>query len=589
MKKITLLTKWAEDASVLGGDLGLLVECSTDSKLSSSFRDAFPIEQLIGNKADTRRLACHMANRLLAEEPFFRGVPQLTIFQEVVSLELHKTFHLIQLHDFLLRNGYKACEFIFPSWWGDELDKLTKFTGSSLRVIIPGHAKPSLWRKLLNHIDFRHFSISEAHHFLRLVIDRIDPFHRRLMLFKNSIHNKVVKNRLWFYTTAVNYTNISLLYAEYFPESLQYLVENRQTGGKPLRKGQHIFTNLYDFSSPKFIPSRSEVSNVANKIYHYLLSVPLNDSERLARTIFMSGNWLEMFFSRLLSRGLYCSSIFENWITITKPTALIVGNAGYEAYALYKARYHNVSTIMLQHGVVADYDRHLDFPVDHFIVRGKFFYERLSGPSQKRALLLNPPMTVEQGRQHSPSTIVFITTPLHFRHVALEVDQDSILRSLIDTVSRSSKKLIVRVHPLERMMNYKNKIDKLLKDSSNDLEIIYSQYDNLDGLLSQAAAVVTFGSTVFLNCIKHQVPIIGFDWVDFGLKNDLKAYGIFYFSKNLADFSRLVNMACCGELNIDLDNSDHFLVDSSAEDIKSKIKWLTYHSQIELENAKAPV
>ena len=62
----------------------------------------------------------------------------------------------------------------------------------------------------------------------------------------------------------------------------------------------------------------------------------------------------------------------------------------HEGYALYKAREKNVPTILLQHGVLADYYLYIDPVVDHFIVRGKFFYERLSPTSQQRAQILNP-------------------------------------------------------------------------------------------------------------------------------------------------------------------------------------------------------
>lgn len=574
MKKITILTDCYKTPKISHGNIGLLIECASDSVIAIQYSGAIPINQLIGNIESTRRTACDFVTRLLDGEPYIRGIPQLTIFMESMASEVQKIFHTIQLHDYLVREKYEICEFLSASYWSDGLIKLTKLVESSLQVKAPTIVNQNKYSKMINRIFQGKFSLNAIFSELRTILDYIDPFHRRSMIIRKT-KNKIEKNKIWFYSTALTYTNIGLHYEPLFPSSFNYLVENTLTGGWPLNDSRRRFTSLYEFVRRDYIPSHDEINKSVNIIYQHLLNVSLNFSESIARHLFLDSQWLSNFFRRLLPCGLFSSSIFEHWVTVVEPSAVVVGNHVFEGYALHKAKDKKIPTILLQHGVLADYFPYFDYPVDQYIVRGKFFYERLSAASQKRASICNLQKKIKQINLKSVrNAIIFVTTPLHLKYLFIETDLDSILLILLQTVAINSAELIIRVHPVERVNDYQKRINPLLKQIPSKVTIHYSQGDNFDTLIINAAAVITFESTIFLDCISYRIPVIGFGWHDFCWKENIKPFGIFYFAEDLATLNQLVTKALHGKLYFPENNADFILDNTPIEESMCRINKL---------------
>lgn len=577
-KKITILTTNKIKPDIVDGDVGFLFETSTDSQFK--YNNIISSSKLIGDQENTRRLACNTAKKILAGEPHFRGIPQLSVFQESISIEFEKAFNLIHLHDFLIKDNYTTCEFVTPSWWADGLSQLTSVIGSSLNIITPKSYKNNKLKRSLKRIYSNHFSLDAIKTEVTQAVNQIDPFHRRNMILNYFKKNNTMQGKLWFYTTALTYTNIGLLYEPYFPEEFCYLVEDPLTGGKPLKNKKRAFINFYNFALPKFIPTPIEVKEAANSIYRHILNASLDKIETIARNIVMNSVWLSRFFSESLAYGLFSSSVFEHWIRTTTPRALIVGNPVFENYALYTARHYKIPTILLQHGVVSDYFLHSDHPVDVYIMRGMFFYERLSTDSQKRAVILNPTKNlIPIAHQAHKKSIIFITAPSDQVPSAIEIDIESILVELIKTIAELPANLVIRVHPREKIINYKNKINKMMRSMTSTPKIIYSQGGDLDELLSGAAAVVMFASTLFLDCIKHQVPIISFNWHHFSFKHKLKSFPIFHFAEDLSNLRYLITQAIHGNLVSSTINADFFFENTTIELIHSKINGMLIQSQ----------
>jgi len=61
----------------------------------------------------------------------------------------------------------------------------------------------------------------------------------------------------------------------------------------------------------------------------------------------------------------------------------------------------------------------------------------------------------------------------------------------------------------------------------------------LDSLLANTAVAVTYSSTVFLDCLRHGIPIISFDWHDFAYKSLIEEHNVFHFARDLADLESL--------------------------------------------------
>lgn len=577
MKKITLLTALTDSPHLLSSEIGLLFECATDSELGIRYKEAIPAIQLIGDLENAMQSACILASKLLQAEPCFRGIPQLSIFHEVIADELQRIFHIIYLHDFLVNEGYTVCEFLSSSWWSEGLSKLVVLSGSILTVSAPIMLKKNKIHNCIHRMISGMGNLNSILTEFKRGLDYLDPYHYR-NIFINKFKKIIInKNKCWFYSTAINYTNIGLSYEPCFPTPFTFLIENKMTGGQPLIKKNRTFHDLYGFSKKSFIPKALEIKIVSLAIQQHILKPLLESKNKLAREMLIDSSMMSCFYKRHLPLGLFYSSVFNHWLNITEPSMLVVGNNAFESYALQLARAKKIPTLLLQHGVLADYYPYVDHPVDHYVVRGRFFYQRLSPQSQSRTLIFDPHIAKDtiQKTAVEKKSIVFITAPNGDFWPLIKFDLTSTLFATVKACAECLIPLIIRVHPLERIVDYKNKIAAMLADAPlANVNIYYSQGMDLEASLQKAAAVVMFDSTVFLDCLKYNIPMISFNWYTAAFKQKLDCYDLFFNAKNLQDLQALIFLAARGLLSVSANKYNYFIENSAQAVFTSKIKQL---------------
>ena len=477
---------------------------------------------MIGDFEEKKAQAHQLAQRLLADEPPLRGLRQLGIFEEVIIRELQRAFHLLHLYDRLIASGIKECVFDEPSNLTSDLSSLIGFLGSNLKLSTIGERKfPNRSRagRVLRRLRATGFEPSAIRAEMHELVRQIDPFHRRQLLRVRKRSWR--RNDVWFYTTAETFTNIGLLYEPYFPELFSFLVENPRLGSKALARIGRSFVSVYDFAANGLIPSRAEIRMARAHVEGHLTTVRLSDKEKILRDVFVRGAFFKTFMRRLLPYGLFVTSVLERWLDTVQPAALVTGNSVFEGPALQLARKRGVPTVVLQHGILGDFCQFIDPPTDSYVVRGVFWREFLAAPVRPRALILNPagPQSPTFQRSERRRSIAFFTAPYAMQEFWCETDLNDILQVLIKTAASLEAELIIRVHPLERVAEYRTRLDKLCGAEIERPILTFSQGSELESLLSRAAVAVMFSSTVFLDCIKIGVPIVSFDWHHFSYKN----------------------------------------------------------------------
>ena len=514
----------------IAGPVGLLFECAPDSQARRANPDALALSELIGDFDLVKREASNLAIRLLSGEPLLRGVAQLRIFEQVVINELQYAFHMLHLAGQLNALGVRRCRFLKPSRFthmliglnrNADLDFDVAVLGDRKRIRIVGSLANS-WQRLRQ----ARFSTSVAREELGLVLNRIDPFRRRRALMPRPVRKR---GGPWFYSTAHTFTQIGLLYEPYFPAPFEFLVENSATGGRPLRDSGRPFVDVYEFFSWADAPTKREVANAVEALTAHLNTAPLQGNDSLARAMLVRSEFMRTFVDRLLPSGLFSTTLFERWIERARPDTVIVGNSVFEGYALHAARHRGIPTILLQHGILGDFCQFVDPPADHYVVRGEFWKEFLAPAARRRASVLNPSSApaVEAVTRTGRTTLVFVSAPYPAQEFYHEGDLDEILRVLIEAAHETGRELVVRVHPREQVAYYRTRIGKLLSQMQTTPHVSYSQGLGLDDVLSRAIVAVTFSSTVFLDCLRHGVPILSFDWHDFSYRNQIERWGGF--------------------------------------------------------------
>lgn len=558
------------------GRVGLVCETAPDGRFRTRFPDTICFAELFGDLSETRRRAAALASRLVRDEPLIRGIQQLRVFEEVMIGEIEAVFLALNLRDWLRANRFEGCALLEDCWLASVIDVVAAEKDIIVQRPPAGkrrrrHALRERTSRVLARMAQSRFSPSALQQEFRQFLDHLDPYHRRASPHKRRREWRA--GDIWFYTTAHTFTNIGLAYEPYFPTSFNFLVENLARGGAPLKAAGRPWTSLYDFSAADFAPSRGEIAEAQQVIERHLRDVRLSGAEERARDSFVVGKYFAEFCRRLLPLGLYQTSLFEEWADRVRPAALVVGNFVFEAYALLAARKHGVPTIPVQHGVFGADCGLVDPPVDHYVMRGKFWQGFLPATLRCRSAILNVFDTHEpgSGKARQSTSILYLTAPYAMQKFWSESDLDDILSTLLRCARGHGVELIIRVHPLENIGFYRRRIGSLNGTGGRALSVTYSQGGSLDDVLSRSAVAVTYSSTAFLDCLRWQVPIVSFDWHDFSYKQRIREHGVFYFAASLSALEELVARALSGGLPPYREGVEPFLASTSAEELKGEI------------------
>lgn len=554
---------------------GVFFECAPDSAEAVRSAGALGLRQLLGQPDEIKARAAALAQRLLESEPRLRGQRQLTIFAELVIRELQHLFEVRHLYEVLLTRGFTHCRFLRPARHAETLQRLAQCLGSNLRVTAPpappeGHLR-SL-RRSWQRLRAGNFSRQALGMELQQVLGRLDPWQRRLRRRGSPTQTK---GGLWFHSTAFTYTRIGLLYEPWLPQALHFLVDNPWTGGLALKAMGRPFLAPGRFGTHYMEPSDTELDEARAALRTHLRAVDLAPGDAVLRDLYLDSEAYANFERRQLPQALFDTRLFERAVQELQPAALIVGNPGWEAPALLAARAAGIPTLLLQHGILGDFCQFVDPPADHYIVRGRFWADFLAPAARARARVLNPP---EPARHTAPvvaatRSVLFLTTPYALWPQWDSSDLDAILRVLLQACRQEDALLVVRVHPLEAVGSYQQLVSRLLADAPG-ARVQFSQGDGLEELVAASSVAVTYASTAFLDCLRHQIPIVSFDWHDFSYKQQIRDKGVFHFAASLASLQELVTRGIRSELPAFDEDCSPFLAPTDPAQLRAELAAL---------------
>jgi len=229
-----------------------------------------------------------------------------------------------------------------------------------------------------------------------------------------------------------------------------------------------------------------------------------------------------------------------------------------------------VPVIMLQHGIMHWTYAVTDEPVDTFLLRGSFFQRLISETLRRKTVIQNLPDS-KKNATHEPGAkrdkILFITTPYNVPELFHREDLRDILRSLLRVSHSTGRALMIRVHPHEKISSYRESVAELQKELGLRAEVGYSQGPGAEEVLVRSCVAVTHFSTMFLDCLRHGIPIISFDWHWILFKRQFKEEGVFNFARDLADFEALLKSGIDGTLSRRVGIED-FLAPTTAEELR---------------------
>ncbi len=542
---IHLLTGSRDEPSC--STVGLLFESAEDSAARTLHPESPGLLELIGEPRLAKEEAYRIARLLLEDEPLLRGVPQVSVFEELVIGELQAIVHASHLVDWLVANGLRTCSFTrstklleFAKCISEERNVSVRFDASACYPPEPSTASAlnRSWGRLTSARFDRVALEAEVHQ----ALSRVDRFQRRARILPSR---RFEPGRVWFYTTAYTYTLAGLAMEPFSPDGFLYLVDSPLTGGVPLSAGGRTFWSPYQFGRREHEPAANEVREGMRQLEAHIAGISLSPELDAIRTVLMNGPFFRSFRKRLFPVGLFMSGLADSFLEEARPRAIVVGNPAFEGYLLHRARHAGIPTALVQHGILGDYCQLLNPPVDHYLVRGPFWREFLSPRARQRSRILNPhrhPSRSTPPRKKA-GRLVFLTAPYREDSPWDEGEVDEILRVLLGAVRDCGAELVVRVHPQEQVGPYRTRVGRLHEGGDVQGRVLFSQGGAMGEVLGGASAVVTYSSTAFLDCIRRRVPVISFGWHDFAYRSLIERHGVFQLCSGFAELEKLAVMA----------------------------------------------
>ena len=573
------------DLRTISGHAGMLCEFPQDSEWLKSAGHWYGPEEMLGTPDDALSVAHSVVSKLMAALSGAEELPVLSIFQESLLEQVSYAVQAIHLDRWISSQGFSECRFDCYSPWLSRLQRVRSSSGSSYHLIGAVPFTESTWvRRGMGGLWRSRNRPAEVFRRAAPVVSRFASATRI-----RTLARKAPPGGIWFYSTSYNYTKIGLEYENYFPEPIHFLVEDPTTGGRCLSERRRSFYPLYAWSRASDIPSRLEVRTIAKRIIAAVMSVTLSDDENRLRTVLLNSDWWDHFLRRRLPFLIFHERAVQRWYEAINPEMLVVGNAGWERALLQSRQARNLSSVMLQHGVMHWVYGVADQPVTAFLLRGEFFQRVINQRLRSKSIICNYPQqnwTVDTAAELRRD-VLFITTPYDVPALFHSAELREVLRSLLRVCGSCGRRLVIRVHPLEKISYYQKLVQALQQASGTHAEVVYSQGPGVEHILANSCVAVLYFSTMFLDCLRHGIPIISVNWHWFPNKRYYKEEGIFNFAGNLGHLEELIHKGIASELRSRRDGLEAFMAPTKPEEIRRFLSQL-WHSRVKADDEGQP-
>jgi hypothetical protein len=549
----------------LRGSAGFLCEMAPDSPCLRGVEHCYWPEELLGSADEALRVSASLVSKIMHGLSTVDRLPIMGTMEEPLLEQVSYSVQALHLDRWIRSRGISACQFDSYSPWLDRLRQVRKVIGCAyeLTARVPFGQGSWVQRGI---VDLRK-SISRPSELFR----RVAPLWSRVLASvpaRKSVLN-APRGGIWCYSTAYNYTKIALEYDGYFPQKMNFLVEDPATGGKLLSQNGQDSYILYAWSRASDMPSLAEVHEIGKNITAAVSALALSADEAVLRTVLLKSEWWDHFVRRLLPFLIFHQRAVERWCDVIRPEMLVVGNAGWERALLESVPAKHVPSVMLQHGIMHWVYGVADQPITYFLVRGKFFQNLVNENLRKRMILCNYPQQIgapAQKEGDSRRGILFITMPYRIVPLFHQADLRDILGCLLRVSHRCQRPLFIRVHPLERISSYRKLVSQIEEQLGFRCEVVYSQGPGAEDLLIRSCVAILYFSTMFLDCLRHGIPIVSPDWHWFPNKIHFQDAGIFSFASDLCHLEQLVGEGANGRLPSRSESLNEFLAPTRAED-----------------------
>lgn len=331
-----------------------------------------------------------------------------------------------------------------------------------------------------------------------------------------------------FFSSYSNNSKTLAKFLAYFPPPINWSLANNSAKLASLEDDN--ITILAQFSGKRLSQSRNDTLQSKDKVTEIWLS----NSPTWA-------DWQDVEFELLVN----LTSCWETYLDEARPPLIVMANQwGIEGWFTSIAKQRGIPVIQLMHGILSGY-LYTQTPIisDLLVVWGEFWRELWAQDERDKIIIFNPQQdahTFQKVTKSDTKTITFFSWPLnqiaYYHETAF---WDGFIQLFSELLTRGNVKVIIRFHPLENPNDLAARWK--VKHGTMPSQILLSKQEPLSDILMSTDIAIMFRSTVMLDCIANNIPIIMPGWINFGWNDMLDNLQGIYLAEDWLQLAKKLN------------------------------------------------
>ena len=339
----------------------------------------------------------------------------------------------------------------------------------------------------------------------------------------------ITKGGITFFSSYANNSRTLASFADLMPCPVQWVLNN-DSAAKGFTNGVPPSFWVWQFAGDKsFRPKSAEDEEVpvkgAGEVPWIKAWASRSDTWR---------SWRATEFPMLAN----LTACWESYLDRAEPRLVVVANQwGIEGWFTQLARRRGIPVLQIMHGLLGGYF-HTQTPIlsDAFVVPGEFWKNLWPADQRSKIWVYNPGGRRGSGEKSSTSRkprLTFFSWPLSsIAFYNSNEIMDGLARIFHQLLAKNLCTVSIRPHPLENPYELINRWKSLSGSLPSGLQI--GKDESLDQILSQTDVGLMFRSTVMLNCLSRNIPVIIPGWLDFGWNQALAEISNLYLAPDFA-------------------------------------------------------
>jgi len=506
-----------------------------DSSLLPKAGEVVTAASLLGDEKEIQRCSYQMAHNLWQNTGYFRSVSLLKVLEDALAIVCHEAYlqdicaasilERIKAGDSVIIQApqplmYKRLIRQVENTVGP-IDTITSTAGRDFRKLI------SRFRMLKGEARQGWRSIAGA------LLERLDLDRKWLHILgpvtlptpPASFKRKPVLA----YSAAAVFSSTMLVYRDMLGEWSP--VVNGAAAARPFQRQGVPFRYIWEYRKGNPFPEE--------QIHEHITALMEEVGGQPAKQLLAEMGCIDHWRRYALPEVARLVCMFERMVDDLAPEKIVVANQGssHEAVLLELTRQRNIPSLMLQHGVFGnDFLDYQPLRTDELWVRGQFWYDIMPTETKKHTRVVGN----KKNKHTAPrrrDAIIFFSAPVN-NSPFMNIDEH---RELVQCCQKAAcalgRQFVFRVHPRENPSVY----SKWLGGMSSPYHRV-EQGGPIEALLDQARMVITFSSTLLMDCLHRSIPLISFEWHPFRYKDRFEEQKIFLFARSLAHLEQLMAM-----------------------------------------------